>query len=172
MDDGKIDIREQVRLMRAVIGRKYMEIDDLDEKAAQLTGDEAGKCLEMTEFLQKDIAGYKTIIEDLKDDTKDLTGNLWDIASLPENSAELYNDYYLPKLSDQDREDEIAAMDLKSEYAVDLAKMHITQIGRVALTDPMVIDLMIANPDVSAAIGNIILEYPELVNAMKTTPEQ
>ena len=61
--DGNMEIRDQVRLMRSVMGRKIMEIDELNDKAAELTGEEAGKCLALAEFLKNDVAGYKTIIE-------------------------------------------------------------------------------------------------------------
>ena len=91
--DGNMEIMDQVKLMRAVIGRKVMEIDDYEAKAAETTGDESEKCLNMIDFLTNDIAGYKTIVEDLKDGSNDMTGNLYDIASLPSELAQLYMDF-------------------------------------------------------------------------------
>ena len=160
--DGNMDIREQVMLMRAVIGRKTMEIDEYDEKATNLTGEEAEKCLNMIEFLKKDIAGYKSIVDDLKDGTNDLTGDLWDITSLPEDSLALYTEFYIPSLSSEDRDEDHRAMDIKVKYAQDLARMYLIHIGRMALTDPKVLDLIMANEELAALIGGAILDMPEL----------
>lgn len=165
--DGSLDIREQVMLMRAVIGRKIMEIDEFEEKATNLTGDEAEKCLDMIEFLKKDIMGYKSIVEDLKDGSNDLTGDLWDIASLPEHSLHLYTDFYLPGLSQEDRDEDTKAMEIKAKYAQDLAKAYVLHIGRMALTDPNVIDRILANEDLVSLIGSAVLDIPELVEAIE-----
>ncbi|MCL1811810.1 MAG: hypothetical protein FWG41_06335 [Methanomassiliicoccaceae archaeon] len=165
--DGNADIRGQVMLMRAVIGRKIMEIDEFEEKATNLTGDDAEKCLDMIDFLKKDVMGYKTIIEDLKDGSNDLTGDLWDIASLPENSLHLYTDFYLPSLSDEDREEDTKAMDIKVKYAQDLAKAYVMHIGRMALTDPGVIDRILANEELVYLIGSAVLDMPDLLEAIE-----
>lgn len=164
--DGNADIREQVLLMRAVIGRKIMEIDEFEEKATNLMGDEAEKCLDMIDFLKKDIMGYKSIVEDLKDGTNDLTGDLWDIASLPEDSLHLYTDFYLPNLSNEDREEDSKAMEIKAKYAQDLARAYVLHIGRMALTDPNVIDKILANEELVSLIGSAVLDMPELLDAM------
>ncbi|MCL2296124.1 MAG: hypothetical protein FWC29_03475 [Methanomassiliicoccaceae archaeon] len=165
--DGNIDIREQVMLMRAVIGRKIMEIDAYEEKATNLTGDEAEKCLNMIDFLKRDILGYKSIIEDLRDGSMDLTGDLWDIASLPEDSLHLYTDFYLPELSEEDRNEDTKAMELKAKYAQDLAKAYIVHIGRMALTDPNVIERILANEELVSLIGSAVLDMPELLEAIE-----
>jgi len=165
--DGNLDIREQVMLMRAVIGRKIMEIDDFEEKATNLTGDEAEKCLNMIDFLKRDIMGYKSIVDDLKDGSNDLTGDLWDIASLPEESLRLYADFYLPSLSDEDREEDTIAMEIKAKYAQDLAKAYVLHIGRMALTDPNVIDRILANEDLVSLIGSAVLDSPDLLEAIE-----
>ncbi|MDR1954463.1 MAG: hypothetical protein LBP82_00720 [Candidatus Methanoplasma sp.] len=165
--DGNLDIREQVVLMRAVIGRKYMEIDDFEEKAANLTGEEAEKCLDMIEFLKKDILGYKSIIDDLKDGSIDFTGDLWDIASLPEDSFHLYTDFYLPGLLPDDRNEDSTAMEIKAKYAQDLAKAYVLHIGRMALTDPNVIDKILANEELVSLIGSAVLDLPELLDAIE-----
>lgn len=165
--DGNADIREQVILMRAVIGRKIMEIDEYEEKATNLTGEEAEKCLDMIEFLKKDIMGYKSIVEDLKDGSNDLTGDLWDIASLPEDSLHLYTDFYLPGLSSEDRDEDSQAMEIKAKYAQDLARAYVLHIGRMALTDPNVIDKILANEDLVSLIGSAVLDMPELLDAIE-----
>jgi len=165
--DGNIDIREQVMLMRAVIGRKVMEMDEFEEKATNLTGDEAEKCLNMIDFLKRDIMGYKSIVEDLKDGSNDLSGDLWDIASLPEESLHLYTDFYLPGLSEEDRDEDTKAMELKAKYAQDLAKAYVLHIGRMALTDPNVIDKILANEDLVSLIGSAVLDMPELLEAIE-----
>ncbi len=165
--DGNVDIREQVMLMRAVIGRKIMEIDEFEEKATNLTGEEAEKCLDMIEFLKKDIMGYKSIVEDLKDGSNDLTGDLWDIASLPEDSLHLYTDFYLPGLSEDDRDEDTQAMEIKAKYAQDLAKAYVLHIGRMALTDPKVIDKILANEDLVSLIGSAVMDSQELLEAIE-----
>ncbi|MCL2032499.1 MAG: hypothetical protein FWH45_02315 [Methanomassiliicoccaceae archaeon] len=164
--DGNADIREQVLLMRAAIGRKVMEIDEFEEKATNLMGDEAEKCLDMMEFLKKDILGYKSIIDDLKDGSNDLTGDLWDIASLPEQSLRLYTDFYLPGLSEEDRAEDTKAMDIKVKYAQDLARAYVMHIGRMALTDPNVIDKILADENLVYSIGSAVLDIPELLDAI------
>ena len=60
--DGTMSITDQVRLMRSVMGRKIMELDEYNDKAAEAVGDEAERYLAMADFLENDIAGYKTII--------------------------------------------------------------------------------------------------------------
>lgn len=165
--DGNAEIREQVMLMRAVIGRKIMEIDEFEEKATNLTGDEAEKCLDMIDFLKKDIMGYKSIVEDLRDGTNDLTGDLWDIASLPEDSLHLYTDFYLPGLSEEDRHEDSKAMELKAKYAQDLARLYVLHVGRMALTDPTVIDMILANEDLVSLIGSAVLDMPELLDVLE-----
>jgi hypothetical protein len=165
--DGNADIREQVKLMRAVIGRKVMEIDEFEEKATNLTGDEAERCLDMIDFLKKDIMGYKSIVEDLKDGSNDLTGDLWDIASLPENSLRLYTDFYLPGLSQEDRDEDTKAMDIKVKYAQDLARAYVLHIGRMALTDPNVIDKILANENLVYSIGSAVLDIPVLLEEIE-----
>jgi len=165
--DGNTDIKEQVMLMRAVIGRKVMEIDDFEEKAATLTGDEAEQCLDMIDFLKKDIMGYKSIVDDLKDGANDLTGDLWSIASLPENSLRLYTDFYLPSLSEEDRKEDETAMDIKVKYAQDLAKAYVMHIGRMALTDPDVIDRILANEELVYLIGSAVLDITELLEVIE-----
>jgi hypothetical protein len=165
--DGNLEIREQVMLLRAVIGRKIMEIDEFEEKATNLTGDDAEKCLDMIDFLKKDILGYKSIVDDLKDGSSDLTGDLWDIASLPEHSLKLYTDFYLPALSEEDRDEDTRAMEIKAKYAQDLAKAYVLHIGRMALTDPDVIDKILANEDLVSLIGSAVLDIPELLEALE-----
>lgn len=164
--DGNMEIMDQVKLMRAVIGRKVMEIDDYEAKAAETTGDESEKCLNMIDFLTNDIAGYKTIVEDLKDGSNDMTGNLYDIASLPSELAQLYMDFYLPSLPEADREEEDMAMELKAKYAVDLARSYVMHVGRMALVDPKILDMIMANEELIVKIGNEILDCPEIVNAL------
>jgi len=160
--DGNTDIREQVMLMRAVIGRKIIEMDEFSEKAASSTGEESEKYLDLIDVLKNDIAGYKTIIEDFKDGTNDLTGNVWDIASFPEGSAELYHEIYLPSLSAQDRDEETEAMNFKCKYAEDLARAYLIHLGRQALTDPRAIDVLLGYEDIVNAIGAMVLETPEV----------
>lgn len=97
--DGTMSITDQVRLMRSVMGRKIMELDEYNDKAAEAVGDEAERYLSMADFLENDIAGYKTIIEDLKDGSCDYTGSLYDIASLPAELLGLYQNFYIPSLA-------------------------------------------------------------------------
>ncbi len=151
--------------MRSVIGRKVMEIDDYERRATESTGDDSEKCLDMIDFLNNDIAGYKTIVEDLKDGSKDMTGNLYDIASLPSELAELYTDFYLPSLTEADRAEEDLAMELKAKYAVDLARAYVMHVGRMALVDPKIVDMIMADEELIIKIGNAILDSPEIVSA-------
>jgi len=169
--DGNQDIAEQVKLMRSVIGRKIMEIDEFNTKAENMVGDEAGKYVDLVDFLNHDIAGYKTIIEDLRDGSCDYTGNLWDIASLPAESVGLYTDFYLPALSECDRADEEAAMHLKGTYAQDLAKGYTMKLGRTALTSQMAINLMMADDSIAMAIGMAVAGNPEIMDALKSELE-
>ena len=167
--DGNMEIRDQVRLMRSVMGRKIMEIDELNDKAAELTGEEAGKCLALAEFLKNDVAGYKTIIDDLKDGSNDHTGNIYDIASLPAEAVGVYNDLYLPELSPDDLEDEKAAMSLKVEYAKDLVQSRLVKIGKAALSNDLALNLMMSSDDILAAIGAVVSQDAEIMSAIGTS---
>ncbi|AIZ56331.1 hypothetical protein Mpt1_c04380 [Candidatus Methanoplasma termitum] len=159
--DGNIDIRKQVVLLRSVIGRKIMEIDELEDKLTVIKGDEADQYLNMIDFLKKDIIGYKTIVDDLKDGSNDLSGYIEDIATLPPDSVRIYNDMYLPALSDEDRIEDNAAMDIKIKYVQDLRRANELYLGRMALTDPKVLDVMLADEELVRLIGNIVMETPE-----------
>lgn len=158
--------------MRSVIGRKVMEIDDFNNKAADTIGDEALMYTNMITFLENDIAGYKTIIEDLMDGSCDYTGNLYEIASLPEESVDIYNNFYVPSLSEGDRADENAAMALKGQYAEDFVKKYTAQIGREALSNPVALNIMMNSEDIAIAIGSIVAGNPELINAITTDDAQ
>lgn len=161
-----MSITDQVRLMRSVMGRKIMEIDEYNDKAAEAVGEEAGRYLSMAEFLESDVAGYKTIIEDLRDGSRDYTGNIYDIASLPADLLGLYQNFYVPSLSPEDRADENAAMEIKVNYAQDLAKSYMVGIGRAALSNDLALNLMMSDESVLAAIGTIVSANPEILNAL------
>ena len=159
--DGNMGIRDQVKLLRSVIGRKIMEIDELEEKLTVIKGDAADQYLNMIDFLKKDITGYKTIVDDLKDGSNDLSGYIEDIATLPPNSVKIYNEMYLPALNEEDRAEDNAAMDIKIKYVKDLRRANEIYLGRMALTDPRVLDFMLADEELVRLIGNIVMETPE-----------
>ena len=159
--DGTMSITDQVRLMRSVMGRKIMELDEYNDK-----GDEAERYLAMADFLENDIAGYKTIIEDLKDGSCDYTGSLYDIASLPAELLGLYQNFYIPSLSPEDKADENAAMELKVSYAKDLATSYAAKIGKAALSSDLALNLMMSDDGILAAIGAIVASNPEILSAL------
>lgn len=163
--DG-ISVKDQVKLLRSVIGRKIMEIDELDQKACDTLGDEAVKYANMVSFLTNDIIGYKAMVEDLKDGTRDLTGNVYEIASLPADLINLYTDFYLPGLASDDLEEEKLAMELKSHYAIDLAKAYVLLIGKTALQDQKALELILADEELVTMIGNAVLDRAEIFNAL------
>ena len=164
--DGTMSITDQVRLMRSVMGRKIMELDEYNDKAAEAGGDEAERYLAMADFLENDIAGYKTIIEDLKDGSCDYTGSIYDIASLPAELLGLYQNFYIPSLSPEDRADENAAMELKVSYAKDLATSYAAKIGKAALSSDLALNLMMSDDGILAAIGAIVASNPEILSAL------
>ena len=164
--DGKMDVESQVRLMRTVIGRKYMEIDDLIGKSSGASPEDAELYEGLIEFLKNDIRGYKSIVDDLMDGSVDFTGDLYDIASLPERMVGIYNDFYLPSLSESDLADEQNAMALKTSYAKELVVGKYVKIGRAALDNPLVLSIIAQNEDFLAIIGKIVLSEPELINAL------
>lgn len=164
--DGDMSIKEQVRLLRSVIGRKVMEIDDFDKEAAGTIGDDVERYLNVIEFLNNDIAGYKTIVEDLSDGSRDMTGNIYDIASLPPESAAIYTEFYLPLLSEDDRQEEEIAMGIKTQYATDLAKEYVIHVGRVALMDTNALEVILADEEILTLIGNAILDSPRIMEAL------
>ena len=163
--DG-MPIKDQVKLLRSVVGRKIMEIDELDQKACDTLGEEAEKYANLVSFLTNDILGYKAMVADLKDGTRDLTGNVYEIASLPADLINLYTDFYLPGLSEEDLEEEKLAMDLKSQYALDLAKAYVLLIGKTSITDPKSLELILADEELVMMIGNAVLQRAEIFNAL------
>ena len=80
--DGINDISGRIRLMRSVIGRKIMEMDLFNDKAEELKGDDAIAYVNTIDFLKNDIAGYKSIIDDLRGRKCDYSGNLYDLNSV------------------------------------------------------------------------------------------
>ena len=164
--DGNMDVGSQVRLMRTVIGRKYMEIDDLIERSEGAAPEDVQLFEDLIEFLKNDIRGYKAIIEDLKDGSADLTADLYDIASLPERAVGIYNDFYLPSLGENDLADEQKAMEYKSQYAREMVLGKFAKVGRAALDNPLVLSLMARNDEFVALVGKYVLSEPELLNAL------
>ena len=163
--DGTMDVESQIRLMRAVIGRKYMEIDDYIDKC-ESSPDSSEMYEALIDFLKNDIKGYKAIIDDLKDGNCDFTGDYYDIASLPERAVGLYNDVYLPSLKEEDYNDECNAMGIKSNYATSLVQNRYMKVGKAALESPLLVTLMSRNTDILALIGKVVLSEPELINAL------
>ena len=169
--DGINDISGRIRLMRSVIGRKIMEMDLFNDRAEELKGDDAIAYVNTIDFLKNDIAGYKSIIDDLRGRKCDYSGNLYDLASVPAETASLYSDFYLPSLYEEDKADEEAAMKLKGEYAVEFSRRYSVQMGRAALVNQMAIDILMADERFAALIGNIVLENPELQNIIENDGE-
>lgn len=164
--DGNMDVASQVRLMRTVIGRKYMEIDEYIDKSANAGPEDCIVYEGMIDFLKNDIKGYKAIIDDLKDGSNDLTGDYYDIASLPETAVGLYNDFYLPNLGEDDLRDEQMAMSLKIKYATELVENKYMKVGKAALDSPLCLALMSQNADILTLLGKVVLSEPELINAL------
>jgi hypothetical protein len=78
----------------------------------------------------------------------------------------IYNDFYLPSLSESDLADEQNAMALKTSYAKELVIGKYVKIGRAALDNPLVLSIIAQNEDFLAIIGKIVLSEPELINAL------
>lgn len=162
--DGTMDVDSQIRLMRTVIGRKYMEIDDFIDKCG--TSEENSDNYDLLiDFLKNDIRGYKTLIDELQDGA-DLSGNYGEISSVPERVVGIYNDIYLASLKESDLADEQEAMAIKTKYASDLVRNKYVKVGKAALDSPLVLALMSRNIDIAAVIGKIVLSEPELINAL------
>lgn len=164
--DGEISTREQVLMIRAAIGRKIMEIDEFDKKAAEATGQESEKFMNAMEMLNNDIIGYKMIIDEIKYGWSDVTGNLYNLNSLPEETVALYREFYCANLSEDDARDESLVSDLKCKYAVDLANNYLVHMGRMALVDQRVIDLIMADEELVAALATLIMDRPEIADAL------
>ncbi len=163
--DGTMDVGSQIRLMRTVIGRKYMEIDDFIDKCMS-SPDDSELYESLIELLKNDVKGYKALIDDLENGRSG-AGEYYGIASLSEIEVGLYNDLYLPMLSDSDFQDETAAMELKNRGIEDPEEDRYAVAGRAALGSPLLIDLMSRNEDIAAAIGKMVLSEPELASALE-----
>ncbi|MDR0523709.1 MAG: hypothetical protein LBG62_04755 [Candidatus Methanoplasma sp.] len=161
------NLKEQIILMRAVIGRKIMEMDGFEIKAEGSTGDEAAKYLDLIDFLKKDISGYKLVIDDFKEGNyNDLLAKLWDVANMPDESLALYSDVYLPALPSEDREEENRAMEIKAKHAKEIRKAYIISLGRSALMHTRALDIIMSKEELVTIIGNAVLDDPELMNAL------
>lgn len=163
--DGKMDAESQVKLIRSVIGRKSLEIDDIVEQCAEMPL-QAQNFEDLVDFLKKDIAGYKAMITYLTKDTMNPQAELYEIESLPERAVGLYNDFYLPTLMGSDLEEERIASTLKSNLAARLAAYKFIDAGKAALESPLVISLLSERPDILAVIGKYVSADPELFNAI------
>lgn len=159
-----MDVDSQIRLMRTVIGRKYMEIDDFIDKCGNSDEDSDSYDL-LIDFLKNEIRGYKTLIDELQEGA-DLSGNYGGISSVPERVVGIYNDIYLPSLKENDLADEQNAMAIKTKYASDIVRNKYVKVGKAALDSPLVLALMSRNIDIAAVIGKIVLSEPELINAL------
>ncbi len=163
--DGKMDADSQVRLIRSVIGRKSLEIDDIVEQCAEVP-QQAQNFEDLVDFLKKDIAGYKAMTTFLTKGTMDPEAELYEIESLPERVVGLYNDFYLPTLAGSDLEEEQIASTLKSNLAAQRAAYRFIDAGKAALESPLVISLLSERPDILAVIGKYVSADPELFNAL------
>ncbi len=168
--DGTMDVESQIRLMRTVIGRKYMEMDDFIDKCVSSPGD-AEIYEALIELLKKDVKGYKAAVADMEAGITDAAGDYGDITSWSEREVGLYNDIYLPMLEDSDFQDERQAMALKSEGSTETEESRYIRAGRAALDNPVVLSLMARNAEITAAIGKMVLEEPDLVSALDGASE-
>ncbi len=164
--DGTMDVESQIRLMRTVIGRKYMEMDDFIEKCAVSPGD-AEIYEALIELLKNDVRGYKSLIACLEGGTSGEKAEYYDLGSLSEREVGLYNDVYLPLLAENDFADERQAMSFKSKYTCDAEMGKYIRAGRAALDSPLLITLMARNSDIAATIGKLVLSEPELASALE-----
>ncbi len=164
--DGNKDVESQVRLIRSVIGRKSLEIDDIIEQASSVPPEQAQNFEDLVDFLKKDIIGYKAITAYLTKGTMDATTELYEIESLPERVVGLYNDFYLPTLMGSDLEEEETAAKMKSAIAKQRAAFRFVDLGKAALENPLVTALLTQHPDILAVIGKYVSADPELYNAL------
>ena len=166
--DGALmtDVSELIKIFRSAIGRKVIELDEF-KMAAETNMDQAETYTDLVDFLERDIAGYKNILEDLKDGSVDFTGDFLTIANFNETLARIYNEVYLPSLSAEDSEAETLAMNLKSEYVTNLAFNHMADLGRNAILDQNIIDQILEVDEYAIAFGNFVSEYPPLLDLMK-----
>ncbi len=164
--DGTMDVESQIRLMRTVIGRKYLEMDDFIDKCASSPGD-AEIYEALIDLLKNDVKGYKALISDMESGNPENSGNYRDIGSLTEREVGLYNDIYLPMLNDSDFQDETLAMSFKGRGAQGGGEDRYVTAGRAALSNSLVIDLMSRNDEIASAIGKMVLAEPELASALE-----
>lgn len=164
--DGNMDVESQIGLIRSVIGRKSLEIDDLIEQSAVVPKEQAQNFEDLIDFLKKDIIGYKAVTAYLTKGTLDQETELYEIESLPERIVGFYNDFYLPVLSDSDLQDERIASNLKSRVAAQRSAIKYIEIGKAALENPLVTTLLTQHPEILAAIGKYVISEPELLNAL------
>ncbi len=163
--DGKMDAETQIKLIRSVIGRKSLEIDDIIEQCTEIP-QQAQNFEDLVDFLKNDILGYKAITTYLTKGTMDSQAVLYEIESLPERAVGLYNDFYLPTLEGSDLEEEQLASKLKSDIAARCAAYKFIDIGKAALESPLVSTLLSQHPDILAIIGKYVSADPELYNAL------
>ena len=164
--DGNKDVESQIRLIRSVIGRKSLEIDDIIEQCSSVPPEQAQNFEELIDFLKKDIIGYKAVTTYLTKGTLDPNAELHEIESLPERVVGFYNDFYLPTLMGTDLEEEETASKMKSAVAKQRAANKFVDIGKAALENPLVTTLLTQHPDILAVIGKYVSADPELYNAL------
>ncbi|MCQ2070452.1 MAG: hypothetical protein MJZ68_04925 [archaeon] len=156
------DVASDIRLIRNVIGRKAMEIDGINDRIEDLTGDDVDIFLDLLEFLENDMKGYKAIVDDLRNGRGDRDGEYYEIASLSERAIGIYNDLYLPSLSPEDLDDEVAAMKFKGDYASGSIERDLATIGAKALRTPEVVEMLTRDRDFTELVGKLVVEDPEM----------
>lgn len=164
--DGNKDVESQIRLIRSVIGRKSLEIDDLIEQSNSVPEEQAQNFEDLIDFLKKDIVGYKAVTAFLTKGSLDPSVDLYEIESLPERTVGFYNDFYLPTLSESDYEEERIASALKSKIASQRQASRFIDIGKAALENPLVTSLLTQHPELLSIIGKYVASDPELYNAL------
>jgi hypothetical protein len=153
MEEEDQYLENAIKTMRAVIGRKIAEVEELTSN----NGD-----ADLINYLNQDISSYITVLNGITGEDEGLEKPEFDEAQA--NEYDLTGDFtkYLDELSPNDLESEYEADDIRCEYFEELMDLLSFEVGIDILGSKKIIKALAKNDTAVMAIGEIIINNDEL----------
>jgi len=158
-------LEEAAALIEKTIARKNSEIVKLEEAGKKIKAKKKKEDNEeLVKYLKAEVISYITVLADMKDDESLVEG-------LDPNTIEAVEcpaafEQYMESLSDADREEELEADAVRSDYCDQIVEDMCFEIGESALTSKKMIESMLEDPYALEAIGEIIFYDDVLYNRL------
>ncbi|MBR6205339.1 MAG: hypothetical protein IKQ60_09960 [Candidatus Methanomethylophilaceae archaeon] len=155
MSDGEYSEEDATNTIEAVIELKKRELEDLAKKKDKARKAEKAEEIEgLMAYINADLASYKALLSDMKDDESLLDGiDLTDFDTV--DRPECYEDY-MKSQGEEDAELDAKASRLRADYCDDVMETISQEIGEEALRSKKMVKAMLEDPYILSVIGETI----------------